>query len=231
MGDFKTDILEHGSGFHSEKIYPYNALGAAIVCGNTVWGDIVSILDVDEITSDYGWDTGVIEPYAVIGFDLVSKANPTVQCVLNFMRVVKSTVQTLDVDSGLGEGNPERVFVPLTGDFLVGDWVWVFDTDDDGEIGQIASIVTDDYLVLEANLTKLAEIAKAAKVYLIRRNSANGEYRSIWTSFSAASMKELQHVHLHAHRTMMAGDGIIARGISSEAGTPEVYASVVYDDE
>lgn len=215
---------------HLEKVYPYDTLGATIVCGNTVWGDIAEIVPIDGIVTNYGWDAGVILDYAVVGLDIISKASPTVQCVLNFCRVVKASCQVLDVDSGLGEANPDRIFVPLTGSFEVGDWVWVFDTDDTGELSQIESIVTDDYLDMDGNLTKLYETAKAAKVYLIRRNTFHGEYRDIWTAFSAASTKEMQHIMLHAHREMEAGDGIIGRGISSEAGTPEVYVTIVYDD-
>lgn len=215
---------------HREKVYPYDVLGAAVVCGNTVWGDISVIVPIDGITADYGWNTGSILDYAIVGFDIVSKANPNVQCVLNFNRVVKATVQTLDVNSGLGETPADRIYVPATGDYEVGDWVWVFDTDDTGELSKIQSIATDNYLDMVDNLTKLYETAKAAKVYLIRRMTDHGEYRSVWAPFSAASTKEMQHVPLHDHREMDTGDGIIGRGISSEAGTPEVYVTVIFDD-
>lgn len=215
---------------HREKIYPYDGLGAIVVCGNTVWGDIVEVIPIDAITTDYGWDAGAVLDYALVGMDIISKASPTIQCTLNFLRVVKATVQTLDVDSGLGEANPDRIYVPATGDYEVGDWVWVFDTDDTGELSQIEAIDTDNYLDMDGNLTKLYEIAKAAKVYLIRRMTAHGEYRSVWTPFSAASTKEMQHIELHDHREMTAGDGLIARGRSTEAGAPEVYVVVTYDD-
>lgn len=222
--------VDDSETIHVQKVFPYDTLGAVIVCGNTVWGDLVEVVAIDDIVADYGWNGGATIPYSVVGIDIVSKSNPTVQCVLQFMRVVKSTVQTLDVDSGLGETPADRIYVPSTGDFLVGDWVWVFDTDDTGELIQIESIATDDYLDTDGNLTKLYETAKAAKVYRIRRVSDHGEYKSIWISFSAASTKEMQHIDFHAHRPMENGDGIIARGISSEAGTPEVYVAVVYDD-
>lgn len=215
---------------HREKVYPYDTLGALLVCGNTVWGDVVEVVPIDGITADYGWNTGAILDYSIVGFDIISKVGPTVQCVLNFNRVVKATVQTLDVDSGLGETPADRIYVPLTGDYLVGDWVWVYDTDDTGELSKIESIATDDYLDMDGDLTKLYETAKAAKVYLIRRMTDHGEYRSTWTTFSAASAKEMQHITLHDHREMDTGDGIIGRGISSEAGTPEVYVSVIFDD-
>ena len=230
------DVVNHSKTInatlkaHREKVYPYDTLGAIIVCGNTVWGDLSVVVPIDGIITDYGWNGGAIRDYAVVGFDVVSKANPTVQCVMHFMRVVKSTVQVLDVQSGLGEANADRIFVPLTGGFEVGDWVWVYDTDDTGELSQIEAIDTDNYLDMDGDLTKLYELAKAAKVYLIRRVTEDGLYRSTWVPFSAASTKEMQHVDIHEHMQLLAGDGIIGRGISSEAGAPEVYVAVKFDD-
>jgi len=77
-----------------------------------------------------------------------------------------STKQILDLDSGLGEANPDRVYVPLTAAFTAGDIVWVVD-DDGGEFGTIQSVAVNDYLDLTANLAALYEVADNAAVYLI----------------------------------------------------------------
>ena len=221
------------AGKHSEKVYPYNTLGGIVVCGNTVWGATVSLVPIDGIIHDYGWAIGGDPiPYHLVGFDVVSKASPTVQCVLNFLRVGKASAQVLDVDSGAGEANPNRIYVPATGGFLAEDCLWVVADDVlGGELCQIASIVANDYLVLEDNLAGLYQTTENATVYLVRRVDGTGAYRTVWMGFSAADTKRLHSQMLHSSREMSAGDGIIARGISSEAGAPEVYVSIVFDDE
>jgi len=229
----KKLLKQLAPGAHREKVYPYDTLGGIIVCGNTVWGDTVSIVPVDGLLAGYGWEVGGDPlPYHIVGFDIVSKSNPTVQYVLNFIRLVKTSAQVLNVDSGLGEAPADRIYVPLTGGFEVDDWVWVVADDElGGELSQIDSIDPDNYLDMDGDLAALYATAENAVVYLVRRLTYEGQYRSIWTSFSAASTKEMQHVTLHAGREMEAGDDLIARGISSEAGTPEVYVTVVYDDQ
>jgi len=82
----------------------------------------------------------------------------------------KSTYQILDQDSGAGEINPDRIYVPLTGDFSPGDQVWVSD-DDSAETGIIQAIVANDYLDMTVNLTGLYTVAKNAKVCLVNNIS------------------------------------------------------------
>ncbi len=83
----------------------------------------------------------------------------------------KSTIQVLDVDSGAGEANPDRIYVPLTGDFSPGDLVWVTDDNSDGELGTIQAIVADDYLDMVDNLTGLYSVAQNATAILIKNIS------------------------------------------------------------
>ena len=83
----------------------------------------------------------------------------------------KSTIQVLDQDSGAGEANPDRIFVPLTGDFSPGDLVWVTDDNSDGEVGTVQAIVADDYLDMTSNLTGLYSVAQNATAILIENIS------------------------------------------------------------
>lgn len=224
-------VVETQAGHHREKIYPYDTVGGLVTCGNEVWGATIVTVPIDAITDDYGWDTGTVVPYAVVGFSLIGVSAPAVQCTLQHFRVVKTSVQVLDVDSGLGETPADRIYVPLTGGFLVDDWVWVVDDDTGaGEISQIDAIVTDDYLDMDGDLAALYSVVQNAKVYLVRRVTDNGEYRCLWTDFSISTAKDLVFHPIHAHRQMEAGDGMIARGRSVETGAPTVRVTVVYDD-
>ncbi len=83
----------------------------------------------------------------------------------------KSTIQVLDQDSGAGEANPDRIFVPLTGDFAPGDLVWVTDDNSDGELGTVQAIVADDYLDMVDNLAGLYSVAQNATAILIKNIS------------------------------------------------------------
>ncbi len=231
MGDFKTDLLAHDGGYHNEKIYPFDTVGGLVTCGNAAWGDTIVTIPVDAITEDYGWGAGThTVDYKVYGFSLIGVGAPAVQCTLQQFRVVKMSAQILDVDSGLGEANADRIFVPLTAGFEVDDWLWVVDDIvTGGELSQIDSIDTDNYLDMDGDLAGLYQVAQNAVVYLVRRVTANGEYRSMWSGFSIDTTKALIRHILHAPRSMKVGDGMIARGRSVEAGAPTVRVTIIYD--
>lgn len=220
------------SGNHREKIYPYDVVGKLLTCGDEAWGATVITVPVDAVIEDYGWEVGGdTVPYNVVGFSLISVANPAVQCTLNHLRIVKVTEQLLDVDSGFGEVNPDRIYVPATGGFEVDDWVWIHNNDDEGVLSQIEAIDTDNYLDMDGDLVAPKyEMAKDAKVYLAKRVSASGEYESIWNDFSTSTTKALVREIMHSPRCMAAGDGMIARGRSVEAGAPTVRITIIYDD-
>lgn len=91
----------------------------------------------------------------------------------------KSTYQILDQNSGAGEVNPDRIYVPLTGDFSPGDQVWVSD-DDTAEVGTIQAIVANDYLDMTANLTGLYTVAKNAKVCFVNNISNDAIDADTW---------------------------------------------------
>jgi len=233
LNDLLEEVQGLSAGHHREKIYPYDTVGGLVACGDEAWGPTIVTVPVDGITDDYGWDGGSALSYAVVGFSLIGVAVPAVQCTLQHLRVVKASLQVLDEDSGSGQaGEEKRIHVPLTGGFLVDDYVWVVDdTLVGGEICKIAAIVTDDYLEAAVNLTGDYDIdTENAKVYLVRRLTTNGEYRSLWTDFSVSSAKDLVFHPIHTHRQMASGDGMISRGRSVEAGEPTVRVTVVYDD-
>lgn len=78
------------------------------------------------------------------------------------------TCQILDQDSGAGEANPDRIYVPATGDFSATDQVWILDDDTPiGELATIQSIMANDYFVMTANLTGHYATAQNARVCLV----------------------------------------------------------------
>jgi len=73
-------------------------------------------------------------------------------------------VQVLDQNSGAGQPNPDRIYVPLTGEFSEGDKVWIEDDNTSGEVGTIQAIVADDYLDMVDNLVGAYTVAQNAWV-------------------------------------------------------------------
>lgn len=224
------------AGPHREKVYPFNSLGAAIEGVQNTWSGVIVIVPVDAIKVDYGWVVPAEEAttdYKFTGLFIISKGNPLNAIAWQTLRVVKATETALDATSGDGEADASLVQIADTSKFLVDDWVWVKDdATPNGEIGKVADIATNDYLDLVDNLANTYTVAQNAKVYLVRRETAN-EYRSIWGVFAAASTKEIRKFLFHAGRQLRAGDGLLARVYDMEdvASPGQIYATVIYDDE
>ena len=236
MVDSVFDAKSIAPGAHREKIYPFDSLGAAIDGVQNVWSGTIVVVPVDAIKVDYGWvvpAVGVTANYHVAGLFIISKGNPTNAIVWQVLRIVKATETTLDATSGAGEGDASLVQIGDTSKFLVGDWVWVRDdATPNGEIGEVAGITTDDYLDLVGDLANAYTVAQNAKVYLVRRETAN-EYRCIWGMFAAANTKEIRKFLLHASRQFNAGDGVLMRvyDVENIAVPGQIYATVLYDDK
>jgi hypothetical protein len=76
--------------------------------------------------------------------------------------------QFLDQDSGAGEANPDRIYVPSTTGFSIGDQVWVLDNDTPrGELATIQNISTNNYLEVNANLKYNYATAQNALVSVV----------------------------------------------------------------
>ena len=238
-GDMVAGSLADGMqrqlpGQHREKIYPWDSVGVEIDGVQDTWSLPKVIIPIDGITRDYGYGGGGGAPvFNVTGFNIISKANPDDALTIQFFRVQKAIAVTLDADSGVSELNADRIYVANTSSFEEDDYVWVMDGNTaNGEIGSIASIVTNDYLDLDADLTLDYTTAQSAKVYLIRR-AGEDAYRTIWIKFSANNAKIMWRYNLHAPRAFAAGDGLIARvyDIEDVAGPGQVYITAIYDDE
>jgi len=218
-------------GDHNEKVYPYDSIGIISTTIANQWNGVKVLIPIDGIFTDYGWEaTGTPIIYSMVGAYVISKTNPDKSLVWQMMRVVKATGTALDATSGAGEANPDRIEIPDTSPFLVGDWVWVRDNaTPNGEMGKVASIVTNDYLDLAANLTGAYTVAQSAKVYLVRRPVAN--YRSLWGKWSMSDVKEMRRFIYFAPRCVDPGDGVIVRlhDLEGVNGT-EVYMSAIYVD-
>jgi len=222
-------------GAHREKVYPFNSLGVDIDGVQNAWSLTKVVLPVDAIKVDYGWvvpAVGVITSYHVAGLFIISKANPTNAITWQAFRIVKATETALDATSGAGEADASLVQIGDTLKFLVNDWVWVMDdATPNGEIGKVAAIDTDNYLDLVNDLANAYTVAQNAKVYLVRRDTAN-EYRCIWGIFAAANAKEIGKFLLHADRQFAAGDGVLMRvyDVENVVAAGQIYVTVLYDD-
>ncbi|MBA7647420.1 hypothetical protein ES703_55192 [subsurface metagenome] len=221
-------------GDNREKIYPYNS-SITVVSANGAWGLPKVIVPINTLTDDYPWTVGSVCPYHLAGLYISASAFQAIPATLQMLRAVYVTETLLDQDSGVSQpgGERNRIYVGSTAKFQTGDAIWVMDdTNTDGEVGIISSIVTDDYLVLAADLTLDYDIdTENAKVYLCRRGGAgNEEYRSIWFKFSSANAKDTRRFDMHIIRVVDAGDGVIMRGYG-EGGAPSTDVNLVYDDD
>lgn len=224
------------AGPHREKVYPFDSLGAAIDGVQNTWSGTVVIVPVDDIKVDYGWEVpaeGATIDYKFTGLFITSKGSPTNAIAWQTLRAVKATETALNATSGAGEADASLVQIADTSKFLVDDWVWVKDDAiPNGEIGKVSAIVANDYLDLVDDLANPYTVAQNAKVYLVRRETAN-EYRSIWGVFAAANTKEIRKFLFHAGRQLRAGDGLLMRlyDVENVASPGQIYATVIYDDE
>ena len=209
------------AGDHYEKVYPYDTAGISVTPGNQDWGETTVMIPIDGIKDDYGWDTGDIIAYNIVGFEYMLSAGANKLNTIQYMRVVKATAQVLD---GNAAGAQAVIPVPLTGDFLVGDQVWIVDDDTAaGELREIESIITDTSITVTAALTGTYTTAQNAVVYLARRKGETA-YRTIWDKFAYNTTKSMIRHELHGHRAMASGDGLIARvfGIDDAAGIMDI---------
>ena len=208
-------------GNHFEKNYPYNTAGISLIPGNTTWGETTIIIPVDGIIDDYGWAGGDVTAYNIVGFDYMLSAGANKPNIIQYMRIVKASVQVLDNNAANGQA---VIPVPLTGGFLVGDQVWIVDDDTAaGELREIDSIDTDVSITVTVNLTGDYTTAQSAKVYLVRRKGDTA-YRTIWDKFAYATTKSMIRHNLHGRRSMSSGDGLLARawGIDDATGVMDV---------
>lgn len=218
-------------GSHNEKVYPYDSIGVVSATIANQWNGTKVIIPIDGVFADYGWEaSGTPTAFSLIGAYIISKTNPDRTINWQMLRIAKLTEVVLDATSGVGEPNPDRVQIPDTSLYLVNDWVWVKDDlNPDGEMGQVESIATNDYLDLVANLTQTYTVAQNAKVYLVRRAAVG--YRTFWGRWSMSDVKDLRRYIYFAPRCLDAGDGIIVRihDLEGVTGT-EVYISAIYVD-
>jgi len=222
-------------GPHREKVYPFNSLGAAIDGVQNVWSGTIVVVPIDAIKVDYGWvvpAVGATVSYHLCGLFIISKANPTNAVTWQALRIVKATETALSADSGVSQGDKKAVYIADTSKFLVGDIIWVVDDNTaNGEIGKVNTITGDTSLNLVADMVEDYTTAQNAKVYLVRRETAN-EYRCIWGIFAAANTKEIGKFLFHADRQFAAGDGLLMRvyDVENVAAPGQIYVTVLYDD-
>ena len=215
-------------GNHHEKVYPYDSEGVEVAPFGLGWGPIIQLIPIDAITDDYGWNTGTIKAYNVIGFSIMLEAGANRPNTYNVLRIVKTTGETLSGDAAALQ---KVIPIPDTSKYLVDDYVWVTDDDTpDGELGKVASIITNTSITMVDNLGKDYTTAENAKVYLARRLGDNN-YRSIWGKFGHSDTKSVIRFNLHSPRAMEAGDGLIVRAYGLVDDTGLMLMSVIYDDE
>ena len=224
--------------YSREKIYPWNAPGVAVSAGalNT-WGDPAVLVPIDGITTGYGYDPpmpqGCITPYKLVGVWLRSTANPTVTCAWNIFRIIKGIETILNADSGLGQVNPDRVYIADTSYYELYDLVWISDDNTpDGEMRRVDGIVANAYLDLDANLNNAYTIAQNAKVYVVRRDGSR-DLSVNWGKQRAAGINASRRIAFYAPKQYAAGDGILAgaRDLQNSA-TPNVMSmTIIFDSE
>lgn len=220
-----------------EKIYPWNSDGVTVTAGalNT-WGDPAVIVPVDGITQNYGYEppmpVGAIIPYKLVGIWIRSTANPQVTCAWNIFRIIKGTDDTLDADSGAGEPNPDRIYIPDTSGYILYDLVWVSDDNTtDGEIRRVDAI-QPTYLDLDANLNNAYTVAQNAKVYLIRRRECPA-LNVNWGKQRASGTNAVRRISFYAPKQYAAGDGVLAGAYDLlNSATPNAMSmTVIFDSE
>ncbi len=220
------------SGAHREMVYPWDVDGASLLAGAAAWGESVVLLPVDTLDDNYGYGGGgSLVPFKLIGFYIVSSAGPTLVNTWQVFKIKYSSETLLDVDSGAGEVNPDRIYVGFTDEFQADDLVWIVDpvAFPAGEIADIDSIVTDDYLICTGALSNVYLQANGSMVYLIRRATDDSQ-RSIWGKFSMANTKEtLKDVH-HGSMSFSAGDGVLLRAYGIDGASTMLF-TIIYDDE
>lgn len=222
-----------GPYYHREKVYPWDALGAAIVAGNGAWGASKVVVPVDAIISDYG-HTGVgsTVDWYFVGVYVDIRATASKEVTWNIYRVVKISETALNSDSGTGQGaNDAKIYIADTSGFLVGDTVWVKDDNTtDGELMTIDTVTENTSLNCDASMVADYTTAQNAKVYLVWRSGmGNDEYRSIWGKVTLSSTKGMMKDLHHAMRRMEAGDGLVAKAYGIEAAVT-IGLSIIYDD-
>ena len=122
--------------------------------------------------------------------------------------------------------------VPLTGDFLAGDYVWIVDDDTpNGELCEVDTIQADVSLTVVANLVGDYTTAQNAVVYLVHRGGAGSAYRSTWGKFAISSVNNTQIYRLHGYRNLAAGDGLLIRTWGISNADPTAYFSIIFSDE
>ena len=224
----KKETAVVSPGDHYEKVYPYNTAGSRLIPGNAAWGETTVIIPIDGIKTDYGWNTGDLTSYNITGFEYMLSAGANKPNVIQYFRIAKDTAQILDAGAASGQ---KVIPVPLTGDFLKGDQVWIVDDDTAaGELREIDSIITDTSITVTVNLSGDYTTAQNAVVYLVRRKG-NSSYRAIWDKFAHNNTKSMIRHNLHGARSMESGDGVLARayGIDDAAGVMDV--TIIFHSE
>ena len=218
----ETSII---AGKHYEKIYPYDTAGVEVTPGNTVWGETTILIPIDGVTDDYGWGGGDVVPYNLTGFIYMLSAGASKPNTIQYFRIVKSTAQILDGDAAAAQA---VIPVPLTGDYAVGDQIWIVDDDTAaGELREIDSIDTDNTITVTVNLTGAYATLQNAVIYLIRRKGDNA-FRTIWDKFAHADTKTLIRHELHGPRSFEPGDGILTRALGIDDATGVMLVSAVF---
>jgi len=122
------------------------------------------------------------------GFTFTSSGTVTVNGKILMIGQAPAAV-ALDATSGLGEANPDRAQIAVTGTFAAGDIVKVYESSGDaahlaGESRSVESIAANDYLDLASNLSLTYLVANGGKVIRtsersLRMNSSSAQNGTI----------------------------------------------------
>ena len=194
------------------------------------WGRSYAVITPADIATAYSW----------IGFYLYGDTTGK-DFQWQAFRVVHSTLQTRNGGAAWDEG-VTVLTVPDASGYVIGDQVWVRTPgyEPDGEILNVTNVVgnvitiareTSQFGVPNTGLKFNHTTNDAGNEEIYRINRATEGLRDTAGSFAVASAKDLMRYAFHAHRSVLANDGVIMRMLNESDGISSVMeVKAIYED-